>query len=131
MNRTRLNDPEMDQSRIDAILAAEEELVPSSGFLATVMESVHEEARTPPPIPFPWKRAIPGFLLAGGVFGWGGFELIRSALPATRELAFPPPDLSAAACRALDSTAWVALALAVSLLCWLLSRRMADQSGLL
>jgi hypothetical protein len=131
MNRTRLNDPAMDQSSIDAILAAEEELVPSSGFLATVMESVREEARTPPPIPFPWKRAIPGLLLAGGVFGWGGFELIRSALSAVRELAFTPPDLSATAWRALDSTAWVALALAVSLLCWLLSRRMAGQSGLL
>ena len=60
-------------------------LVPSSGFLASVMGSVEAEARMPAPIPFPWKRAIPGILLAVGVFGWGAFAFIREAIRGTRE----------------------------------------------
>ena len=63
---------EMEPTAIDRILATEEDLVPSSGFLASVMERVHDEAAAPAPIPFPWKRAIPGMLLAVGVLGGGG-----------------------------------------------------------
>jgi len=33
------------------------------GFLASVMDRVREEAAAPPPIPFPWKRALPGMAL--------------------------------------------------------------------
>ena len=61
----------MTTEKLDSILAAEEELAPSSGFLASVMEAVEEAAAAPPPIPFPWKRAVPGMVLAGGVLGWG------------------------------------------------------------
>ena len=50
----------MKTERLDRILAAEEELVPSSGFLSSVMECVQEEAATPAPIPFPWKRVVLG-----------------------------------------------------------------------
>ena len=53
-----------DQSAIDQILAGEEELIPSSGFLATTMERVREEAACPKPIPFPWLRALPGIVVA-------------------------------------------------------------------
>ena len=42
----------------------EEEILPSSGFAASVMEAVRREAAVPPPIPFPWKRALPGALFA-------------------------------------------------------------------
>ncbi len=49
---------------IDRILAAEDELVPSSGFAASVLEAVRREASAPPPIPFPWKRAWPGLVAA-------------------------------------------------------------------
>jgi hypothetical protein len=45
---------------LDRILSKEEEILPSSGFAASVMEAVHREAAVPPPIPFPWKRALPG-----------------------------------------------------------------------
>jgi hypothetical protein len=116
---------------IDHILAADGELIPSSGFLASVMESVHEETRRPAPIPFPWKRALPGILLATGVFGWSAFAFVRQAIPAARETAFTPPQLSAAVERPLEQAGWVALALAVSLASWLLSRRLTGQSGLL
>ena len=65
MNRTDVDHPEMDLSRIDRILASDEPLIPSSGFLGSVMERVREEAAAPPPIPFPWKRALPGLVCGG------------------------------------------------------------------
>ena len=84
MNRVPTNNPEVAERVMDRLLAAEEELVPSSGFLAAVMERVQEEAQAPPPIPFPWKRAIPGMVLAAGVLGWGGFELMAFLIAALR-----------------------------------------------
>ena len=133
MNRTKIDPAEMDRTNIDRILATEEELVPSSGFLASVMQAIHEEATAPPPIPFPWKRAVPGILLAAGVFGWGAFELIRLDLPALNSLtlALAPPHLSAAIERPLEEVGWVVLALGASLLSWLLSRRLVGRFGLL
>ncbi len=47
----------------DRILS-EEEILPSSGFAVSVMEAVRREAAAPPPIPFPWKRALPGAVFA-------------------------------------------------------------------
>jgi len=131
MNRTKTNREEMDQSRIETILATEEALIPSSGFLASVMESIHEEARLPKPIPFPWKRAVSGILLAGGVFGWAAFELARHGLPAVSGISLTPQHLYAAIERPLEQAGWVALALGASLFSWLLSRRLAGRSGLL
>ncbi len=135
MNRTQKNNSELGPSQTDNILADEEELIPSSGFLASVMERVHEEARMPAPLPFPWKRAVPGIALAIGVFGWGAYEFIRQAVPAARSIAFTTPafvfpQISAAAERPLEQVGWVAFALAVSLVSWLLARRLAGQSGL-
>jgi len=46
---------------LDRVLTAEEEIVPSAGFAQAVMDSVRRE--TSRPIPFPWKRALPGLLL--------------------------------------------------------------------
>lgn len=45
-------------------IMSQEEILPSSGFAASVMEAVRREAAAPPPIPFPWKRALPGALFA-------------------------------------------------------------------
>jgi hypothetical protein len=53
-----MNDDELDQ-----LLMEREEIVPSSGFLASVMEAVQQEAAAPGPIPFPWKWAVPGFVV--------------------------------------------------------------------
>jgi hypothetical protein len=124
------------ETRIDHILATEDALVPSSGFLASVMERVQQEAAAPPPIPFPWKRAIPGILLTAGVFGWGTFELIRTSGPAPGPfvlnwLALAPPHLSPAVVASVQSAGWVALALGASLVSWLFSRRLAGRGGLL
>ena len=118
-------------TRIDEILATDEEIVPSSGFLSAVMERVQEEASAPAPIPFPWKRALPGFALVAGVFGWMGVELVRAGIPAMR-LGLPatvqiPPELV----QPMEQAGWVALGLALSLASWLLARRLAGRSGLL
>ncbi len=48
----------------DWLLSREEPIVPSSGFSDSVMSAVRTQAAEPPPIPFPWKRAIPGLLSA-------------------------------------------------------------------
>jgi hypothetical protein len=116
---------------IESILAAEDALVPSSGFLASVMDRVREEAAAPAPIPFPWKRALPGAIVVLGVLGVGTFELLRQGLPAANEFAFTAPHISAAMEKPLEQAGWVALALGASLFSWLLSRRLAGRAGLL
>jgi hypothetical protein len=124
------------ETQIDQILATEEALIPSSGFLASVMERVQEEASAPPPIPFPWARVLPGILVIAGVLGWGTFELVRLGPPglgpATMSSSvLTPPHLSPAAIASVESAGWVALALGASLVSWLLSRRLAGRGGLL
>ena len=54
----------MINDEIDRILADDVEILPSSGFLSSVMEAVEREAIAPPPLVFPWNRALPGFLAA-------------------------------------------------------------------
>lgn len=54
----------MTHDEIDRILSQEEELLPSAGFTASVMDAVCREAALPAPIPFPWKWAVPGLLVA-------------------------------------------------------------------
>ena len=122
---------EADDAAIDRILAAEEELIPSSGFLAATMERVREEASLPKPIPFPWLRALPGIVLAVSVFGWGGFEMVRAGLRSAREASFVQPHLIAVNAHVLEPVGWVAVALVAPMLSWILSRRIAGRSGLL
>ena len=122
---------EMKLDAMDRILAAEEEIVPSSGFVAATMERVREEAAVPAPIPFPWKRVAPGLVLAAGVIGWSAWEAVRSAWPVLHEFAQSSPQIPLAAVPALEEAGWVALALAVSLGSWMLSMRLVRRSGLL
>ena len=44
-------------------ILSEDEVLPSSGFVANVMDAVCNEAANPP-IPFPWMRALPGLAAA-------------------------------------------------------------------
>lgn len=59
----------MTNQDLDRILSREDEIFPSAGFTARVMESVRSEATAPPPIPFPWKRALPGLVAVGVALG--------------------------------------------------------------
>ena len=131
MKQTGANSSDSEHNEIDRILANEDALVPSSGFLASVMERVREEAAAPAPIPFPWKRALPGAIVIVGAFGAGSFEMVRRGLPAAGEVVLTVPHVSAAMERPLEQAGWVALALGVSVFSWLLSKRLAGRAGLL
>jgi hypothetical protein len=37
-----------------------QQLAPSSGFVLSVMDAIEQQAVVPPPIPFPWRRVLPG-----------------------------------------------------------------------
>ncbi|UWZ85361.1 hypothetical protein [Occallatibacter riparius] len=126
-----MNRDERERNRLDAILAEEGEIVPSSGFLARVMEKVEDEVTAPPPIPFPWKRFLPGFVLAGGVLGWGAVETVRYASQAAAGgFVLPKIQMAAALSEPMQQAGWVVGALAVSGASWLLSRRIAGRSGI-
>jgi len=50
---------------MDRVLARDAEGVRASPrFAAAVMAAVRREAKAPPPIPFPWTRAVPGIAAA-------------------------------------------------------------------
>jgi hypothetical protein len=97
----------------------DEDIVPSSGFTASVMDAIMREANAPAPIPFPWKRALPGLgwcLVVAIAFLIMGPRPGNSPPPGP-----PPPDLSAV----LGGLGWIAAAMVVSLLSVALSMRVA------
>ena len=53
----------MRDDELDGIFSGEQGIAPSSGFTASVMDAVRREASAPAPIPFPWKRVLPGLVL--------------------------------------------------------------------
>jgi apolipoprotein N-acyltransferase len=122
----------MRQDQIDTILAHDEELIPTSGFLLSVMERVEDEAAALPPIPFPWKRAVPGFLLAAVVLVWGAVEIVRYIFrDGVPHLAARQIQLSQSLTPAMRDVGWILAALAISATASLLARRLAGRSGLL
>jgi len=121
----------MTDERLDRILASEETLIPSSGFTATVMDRIREEAAAPPPIPFPWKRVLPGVVVAGAGLVWGAVELTRLAMAAAHDSQSVTLPVWSSAMPSMESLGWVALALAVSATSWFVTRRFGGESGLL
>jgi hypothetical protein len=55
----------MRDDELERLLSGEQAIIPSSGFAASVMDAVRREEAVPPPIPFPWKRALPGLCAMG------------------------------------------------------------------
>jgi len=43
-----------------AFSSPRDSIMPSSGFAASVMAAIAHDTAAPAPIPFPWKRALPG-----------------------------------------------------------------------
>jgi hypothetical protein len=123
----------MSHDELDRILSREEEILPSSGFAASVMDAVRREAAAPPPIPFPWRRALPLFAAAGvalvlvavvvvvGIaqLGREGAGSLSAGEWLPRLLPFVNPALTSAA-------GWVLLALALSFASVALSLRLAS-----
>lgn len=113
----------MRDEQMDEILRSEPELVPSSGFVSAVMERVREEAVAPAPIPFPWTRALPGCVVAAGVFGWTAVEFARSIEPGSMRM--PTLHVAAFTTGPMEQAGWVVAAFAISIASWLLTRRLA------
>jgi hypothetical protein len=107
----------VNQEDLDRMLSTQENIVPSSGFVDNVMDAIECAASTPPPIPFPWKHALPGlaaWLIALVSFVYLAFahfdaSSARSTLPRTA------PMLAAIieSLKAVDGE-WIAMALLVS-----------------
>lgn len=57
----------MNDNELNIVLSQTEEITPSSGFSARVMDAVRQEAAIPPPIPFPWRKAMPGLVACLGL----------------------------------------------------------------
>ncbi len=134
MGRKKMKLNAVEKTNLDTMLVSEEEITPSSGFLAAVMERVEEEASAPKRIPFPWMRALPGFAAVIGVIGWAGVELVRAGIPAmgkglgaVAEMPQIPPGMV----DPLEQAGWVGLGLGLSLASWLLTRRLAGRGELL
>ena len=97
----------------------DEDIVPSSGFTASVMDAITREATAPPSIPFPWKRALPGL-------GWclAVAIAVLTMSPGSGHNPSPAPaarDVSAL----LNGAGWITAAIVVSLLSVVLSLRIA------
>jgi len=121
-------------AQLDAALSAEQDqILPSSGFADGVMTAVRAEA--PAPIPFPWKRAIPGLVGAGASFALLAGLLVALVAAFVRSgPASAAGELSISSRWKLDftpllhhaagsDTAWIVLALAIPLVCLVALRR--------
>ncbi|HLY41291.1 MAG TPA: hypothetical protein VKR52_08755 [Terracidiphilus sp.] len=120
----------MKRDKLDEILATEDEMVPSSGFAAAVLQKICDEAATPAPIPFPWKRALPGMVLAAAAMGYAGFELVRTEWGQMGNVQAVQVHLPTVSSSLVHDAGWAALALAMSLGSWILSRSVAGRSRL-
>jgi hypothetical protein len=124
-----MKDPE-----IDRILSRRDEIQPSSGFVSSVMDAVRREAAAPPPIPFPWKRALPCLALAiltlVVVLGAGVATImrgIRGSLPPQIPIAWPSLSTltPVAQGNVASATGWTCLALLLAFVSVKLSMRLA------
>jgi hypothetical protein len=117
----------MRQHELDHILSREKEIVPSAKFTASVMGAIQAEAAAPPPISFPWLRALPGLIAAVGALLW---ILVQSReRPAVPQATTAPffqswfdrltHILSAAESAGMG---WVLLSLVLTFACWELTR---------
>jgi len=71
----------MKDEELDRILSKQTDMAPSSGFVHSVMDVVRTEAAVPPPIPFPWRWALPGIAAFGAAIVW--LIILAFRLPAT------------------------------------------------
>jgi len=120
----------MKHNDLDRILSTEQEIIPSSGFAASVMDAVRREAEAPPPIPFPWKRALLGLSAACLALAWVFVASFTQISQGTGDQPLPPWYLSAldlvlAVCKNAGAT-WIILALVLSLASVKLSMRFAS-----
>ncbi len=124
-----------EEDEMNRILSREDEIFPSSGFAVSVMDAVRREAAAPPPIPFPWKRALPGLVAGGFVLALvlvAGVVAIAQLgkSPTTPQFSLALPSLLPPIFRLQrnlgSATIWTALALVASFVSVKLSMRLAS-----
>jgi hypothetical protein len=130
------NDPgraPMSDAQLDAALGTHADaILPSSGFADAVMAAVGNEA--PAPIPFPWKRAWPLLaaapvalaLLIGSIvlLARGAIAQAGRAPSAAGQLFILHSNINAMLHNPAGTTGlWIAVSLAIPLLCLLAMRR--------
>ena len=120
----------MSDAEMDRILSKTDEIQPSSGFVASVMESVRREAAAPPPIPFPWKRAVPILVLASLALALLVVVLGGAVMEAGRAQAGPVISFLSITTLiprgTVESTSlWTILSLVAAFICVKLSMRLA------
>jgi|SRR5271156_3796925 len=118
----------------DRVLSKEQEIAPSSGFVASVMDAVRRAIETPPPIPFPWRRALPGLSAAG--FGLAsvlvlGVMLSRETAPQPLPAGLLPVFVLIVRGWKAVGANWIALALVLSLASLKLSARIVSRKACL
>lgn len=104
----------------------DDDILPSSGLVTSVMEAIRSEAATPPPIPFPWKRALPG-LAATAVALVGLFAALLDQLFQSSATLPVTPSFPAGWAPAVQVAGWIALALLLSLVSVKLSMQLASR----
>ncbi len=119
----------MTDADLDRALHSESDsILPSSGFAAAVMAAVVHEATAPAPIPFPWKRALPGLaaviaavsLLIAAIASVA-HSVATSDRPATPLWSGPAPAFLA---QHGNEAMWVAAAFAIPLVCLFFCRKL-------
>ena len=116
----------MQQDDLDVILAAEDHILPSSGFTASVMEAVRRDTATPAPIPFPWSAALPGMGAALSVVVsllLAFVHFARTSGPAVNSASAPVGEVLQTAVH--FGLGWIALVLLLSLIAMASSMRIA------
>ncbi|MFZ0633634.1 MAG: hypothetical protein WA374_12180 [Acidobacteriaceae bacterium] len=110
-------------------------ILPSSGFAASVMAAIAHDASAPAPIPFPWKRALPGFAAIAVALGLLIATLVSMALSAPAAPATPAevgaidnaallPFLHST--QSMNVVLWTAVTLGVFIVSLVLFRRLLD-----
>jgi hypothetical protein len=120
-----MNPPNKHDNLDVALLATADAIQPSSGFTTSVMNAVREQALAPLPIPFPWKRTLPGAIAVVGCLAYllahPGSQPVPLVQPSLPTLA----SLAAAATQHPDA-AWLAFSVALTLASLLFTWRLAS-----
>lgn len=124
----------MNDNELDIVLSQTEEIIPSSGFSARVMDAVRQEAAIPPPIPFPWRRAMPGLVACVGLVAFliYRFGHLFSATPADASSSLPAAQWLPTLLFDVDKSSaflsleWLAIALLITFATLWLSMRFAE-----
>jgi hypothetical protein len=116
----------MNHDELDRLISREAEIIPSSGFTASVMTALRAQAHVPPAITFPWKRALPGIVAAAVVFAWALFACIASFSSRGSGLTLAV-NLTPAILSLWHATLWLLLALVASVVSLALSYRLVSR----